>query len=96
MRLKHLCLLLALALAVLALDPLPWEAPQPFAAADTGRKAAQGGMGSSGKWGADACEWFWIQCNNGLSDVCCGSVSSCLNYCEEICGPPCVYVGGET
>jgi hypothetical protein len=37
------------------------------------------------------CEWFIISCNSGGGDYCCGSVGSCLGYCEEICGPPCVY-----
>jgi len=38
------------------------------------------------------CDWFDIYCNNGSTDSCCGSVGSCLGYCEEVCGGPCIYV----
>jgi hypothetical protein len=39
-----------------------------------------------------ACDWFDISCSNGSSDSCCGSVGSCLGYCSEVCGGPCIYV----
>lgn len=67
-----------------------------YLATPTGRQPVQGGMGSSGKWNVTECEWFWIVCNDGYTDSCCGSVGSCLGYCEEVCGGPCVYVPNET
>jgi hypothetical protein len=48
--------------------------------------------GESGSNTAVACEWFWIECNNGTTDECCGSQSSCGAYCAEVCGGPCEYV----
>lgn len=57
-----------------------------------GRKSSTMSPSGSGGNSLAACEWFIIECNAGGGDVCCGSVSSCLGYCEEICGPPCVYV----
>lgn len=38
------------------------------------------------------CEWFVITCSGGGGDTCCGSVNSCLGYCSELCGGPCIYV----
>ncbi len=40
---------------------------------------------------AKVCEWFDISCNDGSSDVCCGNVDSCLGYCSDVCGGPCIY-----
>ncbi len=37
-----------------------------------------------------ACTWYDISCSNGTTDECCGSESSCLVYCSEVCGEPCV------
>ena len=39
-----------------------------------------------------ACDWYDISCSNGTSDECCGSSSSCLSYCAEVCGGPCIEV----
>lgn len=64
-----------------------------FAAASPDRESKPKGgnkMTSTGSKNA-VCEWFIITCNSGGGDLCCGSVSSCLGYCEELCGPPCVY-----
>ena len=41
---------------------------------------------------ARACEWYDISCSNGTTDECCGSSSSCLSYCAEVCGGPCIEV----
>ncbi len=67
-----------------------------FLATPSGRQPAQGGMGRSEKWQETECEWFWIECNDGYSDECCGSLSSCWDYCEEVCGGPCEYIPNET
>ncbi|HEX3131077.1 MAG TPA: hypothetical protein VH394_27325 [Thermoanaerobaculia bacterium] len=60
---------------------------------------SSGGGGGLSKNGAPGngsgigamCEEYWIECNNGTSDSCCGSLSSCWSYCEELCGGRCVY-----
>jgi len=64
-----------------------------FAAADKGAKGKGGGLSPSNSPNAIAsCEWFWIECYDGYSDECCGSLFSCWDYCEEVCGGPCEYI----
>lgn len=52
-------------------------------------KSTMNGTGKEN--GLLACEWFVISCSGGGGDVCCGSVNSCLVYCVDICGGPCIY-----
>lgn len=37
------------------------------------------------------CDWYWIECNDGYTDSCCGDLESCWGYCERTCGGPCEY-----
>jgi hypothetical protein len=48
---------------------------------------------SRGQSAALACQDFWIECNDGYTDSCCGSINSCGGYCAEVCGGPCDYAG---
>jgi predicted nucleic acid-binding protein len=52
---------------------------------------SRGLLGGTETKGNLACDWFDISCSDGSSDECCGSVSSCLGYCSEVCGGPCEY-----
>ncbi len=88
MKIRFTMLLLALVLTVLASSPA------------FGVKSKGGALGSTGHHvakhqGTDAmCDWYQITCNGGGGDLCCGDANSCLTYCENICGGPCVLVGG--
>lgn len=77
---------------VAAADELP-PLEQIFVAAGSKEvsqsKSTMNGTGKEN--GLLACEWFVISCSGGGGDVCCGSVNSCLVYCVDLCGGPCVY-----
>jgi len=75
-------------LALAATPTEPAAEPLFLAAPGKGRKST---MTSSSTSSATACEWYDIRCSNGTTEECCGSVNSCLSYCEEVCGGPCVY-----
>lgn len=57
-----------------------------------GPKGHGSNMRTTGRQGALMCDWFVIECYGGGGDECCGSVSSCLVYCEQLCGGPCEYI----
>jgi hypothetical protein len=69
--------------AALKFDPL-------FLAAG-GRKGRLGGLLIKDQNGGitTTCEWYTIDCIEEEDDRCCGSLSSCLAYCEEVCKGPC-------
>ena len=88
---------LFVAVVSLLVAPLHAAASQPsdyavgplFVAAG-GSGVFQGQITSEGSGGITAaCQWYSIDCVDGTSDSCCGSASSCLSYCEEVCGGPC-------
>ncbi|HTQ80275.1 MAG TPA: hypothetical protein VMM92_09780 [Thermoanaerobaculia bacterium] len=79
-----------------SVDALPPFAVWLKAGGSPAHTKAKGGLKArahkSGAKSAElACDDFWILCNDGSADSCCGSVNSCLFYCEEFCGGPCVY-----
>ena len=83
MKVTRLFLLLALLVSMMA-------APEAFGA-KAKRSALRHPHHRSGIMGMTKCEWFDIYCSDGSTDSCCGSVGSCLGYCAESCGEPCVY-----
>lgn len=71
---------------------VPGTQPVPTAAAKRPGKSAGNQLLGMGLQSTElACTWYTITCSNGTTDTCCGSESSCLSYCEEVCGGPCVY-----
>lgn len=78
MKLTRLLLVLALLLSVLTV-------PDVFAG-----KSKHGGIlkhSHGAKALANACEWYDVYCDGvTYSDSCCGSLGSCLAYCDETCG----------
>lgn len=53
--------------------------------------AAEGGEDSLGGSNSTTCEWYWIRCSNMYQDECCGNLSTCWTYCEQVCNEPCQY-----
>lgn len=67
----------------------------PFLTGGGGLSPSASGEDTQGNGEVLTCEWFWIQCYDGYTDECCGSLNSCWDYCEEVCGGPCEYIPNE-
>ncbi len=62
----------------------------PTAASRQGKPTGSYLLGGGFQDTALACTWYDISCSNGTTDQCCGSESSCLSYCGEVCGETCI------
>jgi hypothetical protein len=62
-----------------------------------GRIIGPPSQGHGGTNSKAACTTYYIDCDwdGNLEDSCCANLDSCLSYCGDVCGGPCVTGGAS-